>query len=185
MEFDFDLVNLEAQEAMENSVKKYRISISKISAGRANPKILDHIKIDYFGVLTPINQLANISVPEARQLLIKPYDMSLNKDIVRVINAAALGSNAIDEGDKTRMTFPEITTERRREITKSLNQYTEQAKISIRSSRQSANKQIKQADNIPEDQEKAMLEEIQKLTDKFIHQVDEITKEKETELMTI
>lgn len=182
---DFELVFLEAEEKMEDVLNQYKVNLSKISTGRANPQILELVKVDYYGTLTPIPQLANISVPEPRQLLIKPYDMSVNKDIVSAINKASLGINAVDEGDKTRIKFPELTTERRRELVKSLSTYTEQARVQIRGVRQDANKDIKAAENLPEDDEKRFLEDIQKLTDKFNAQIEEATEVKQRELMTI
>lgn len=184
-DFDFDFLMMEVEEQMQEALGQYEVNISKISAGRANPKILDHVKVDYYGTLTPVNQMANISVPESRQLLITPFDRSVNKDIVGAINSASLGVNAVDEGDKARITFPELTTERRRDLVKSLGQYTEQARVRIRSARQDANKQIKGVDNLPEDDVKFMQEKIQNMTDKFVAKVDEITKGKESELMTI
>lgn len=178
------MIQLVAEEQMQEAIKNYQMNISKISAGRANPNILDHIKVDYFDTLTPLNQIAQISVPEPRQLLIKPYDMTLTKSIVGVINSSSIGVNANDEGDKARITFPELTNERRRELVKSLGQYTEQARVKVRNARQEANKQLK-ALGLPEDQDKRELETIQKLTDKYIQNIDNETKKKESDLMTI
>lgn len=185
MDFDFEFLLMETEEKMETALTQYEANISKISVGRANPKILDHVKVDYYGTMTPVNQMANISVPEPRQLLIKPYDMTTTKLIVAAINIASLGVNAVDEGDKARISFPELTTERRREMVKSLGQYTEQARVKVRNARQDANKAIKGEDSIPEDDSKAMQDDVQKLTDKFISKIDEATKGKESELMTI
>lgn len=182
---ELELYKMEAQEKMDHAIDSYKGNISKISTGRANPAILSSIKVVYYETPTLINEVASISVPEPRQLLIKPFDMSINADIASVINKTDIGIQAVDEGDKVRMTFPELTTERRKELVKSLSKYTEQAKISIRSARQDANKSIKADDELTEDDERRYLEEIQKQTDKSILLVDELTKEKEKDLMTI
>ena len=185
MDFDFDFLIMETEEKMELALDQYDENLAKISVGRANPKILDRVKVDYYGTLTQVNQIASISVPEPRQLLIKPYDMTTTKHIVGAINSASLGVNAVDEGDKARITFPELTTDRRRDLVKSLGQYTEQARVKVRNARQDANKAIKAEDSLPEDDSKAMQEDVQKLTDKFIAKIDARTKDKESELMTI
>ena len=184
---DWDLIQLEAEDKMQNAIESYKNNISKISTGRANPNILSSVRVNYYETLTPLNELASISVPEPRQLLIKPFD-KISSNIASAINKASLGVNAIDEGDKVRINFPELTTERRKELVKSLTQYTEQARVLVRSSRQDANKMIKNAKNeneISEDDEKSFLDEIQKLTDKYTKKIEEITKEKEKDLMSM
>ena len=183
-EFDFDFALMEAEETMSSVIDAYKMNMAKISTGRANPQILDTVKVDYYGTLTPIAQMANVSVPEPRQLLITPYDRSVNKDIVSAINNASLGINAVDEGDKARISFPELTTERRRELVKSLGKYTEQAKVGVRKVRQDINKAIKGAE-MPEDVERSMNDDVQKLTDRFVAVVDAETKAKEEDLMRI
>ena len=182
---EYELYELEAQDKMEQAIESYRSNLSKISAGRANPQLLSSIKVIYYETLTPLVEIAAISVPEPRQLLIKPFDRSVNKDIVSAINKASLGVNAVDEGDKARITIPEVTTQRRKELVKSLAKFTEQGKIQVRNARQEANKAIKADDELSEDVEKSYLEEIQKLTNKFTTKVDEMTKAKEKDLMTI
>ncbi len=182
---EFELYEMEAKDLMKKSIEQYRSNLTKISVGRANPVILESVVVDYFDTPTPLVQIASISVPDPKQLLIKPFDMSINKDIVTAINKASLGITAVDEGDKTRITMPDITTERRKDLVKSLSKYTEQAKILIRSARQDANKNIKSDDELSEDDEKTYLNEIQNLTNKFTSEVDSLTKEKEAALMTI
>lgn len=182
---ELELYKMDAEDKMDHAVSSYQSNISKISTGRANPAILNSVKVMYYETLTPINELASISVPEPRQLLIKPFDMSINKDISSAINNSNLGVQAVDEGEKTRMSFPELTTERRRELVKSLSKYTEQAKISIRAARADANKSIKADDELSEDSEREYLESIQQLTNTYIAKIDELTKEKEKDLMTI
>ncbi len=182
---ELDLYLMEAEEGMKIAVENYEVNISRISAGRANPMILNSVKMDYYGVSTPINQLASISVPEPRQLLIKPFEVNITKDIVAVINSASLGLNAVDEGHQARITFPELTTERRKQLVKNLSEFTEQSKIGVRAARQEANKLIKKDEELSEDDERNYLDEIQKLTNSFISKIDELTKTKTSELMTI
>ena len=182
---ELELYKLDAEENMQKALSSYKNNLTKISAGRANPAILESVQVNYYEVMTPINQIASISVPEAKQLLIKPFDISTTKEIVNAINKASLGVNAIDEGDKARINFPEITTERRKDLVKSLSNYTEQAKIQVRSARQNANKQIKLDKELSEDDQRFYQDEIQKLTDKYIVSIDKVTKNKESDLMTI
>lgn len=182
---ELELYKLEAEEQMEKALVSYKSNLTKISAGRANPALLETVRVNYFETPTPINQIASISVPEPRQLLIKPFDMSITKDVVAAINKASLGVQAVDEGDKARITLPEVTTQRRKELVKSLSSYTEQAKIQIRSARQNANKGIKSDEELSEDEQRNFQDEIQKLTDRYTGLIDETTKEKEKDLMTI
>ena len=180
-----ELLQLEFEEKAEKAMETYKSNLSKIQVGRANPQILSSIKIDYYDVPTPISQVATISVPEPRQLLIKPFDLSLTKLIVGSINSSQLGVLAVDEGDKARMTFPMLTTDRRRELVKSLAKYTEQARVAIRQARQEANKDVKASEELSEDDVKHFEGEVQKWTDKNIKKIEETTKIKENDLMTI
>jgi ribosome recycling factor len=179
---EFELIKLETNEKMENYINQYKINISKISIGRANPEILSSIKVIYYENLTPLNEIASISIPEPTQLLIKPFDISINKDIANVINNSNISIQAVEEGNKVRMTFPPLTTETRKELVKSLSNYTEQSKVQIRLVRQDINKKIKNA-NLSEDLERDYLNEIQEITNKYILKIDELTKLKD--LMTI
>jgi len=182
---EWELLELETEDAMQTSLESYKANIAKVQAGRANPIILNSVKMDYYGAPTPINQVAAISVPEPRQLLVKPFDRSVNKDLTAAINAAQLGLQVSDEGDKVRITFPELTTERRKDLVKQFSKYTEQSKVQIRQVRQHANKTIKGDKDISDDQKDIYHDEIQKLTDKYISQIDELSKEKEKDLMTL
>lgn len=182
---ELELYKMEAKDEMKNAIESYQLNLNKISTGRANPQVLNGIKVSYYETPTPLNEIASISVPEPRQLLIKPFDQSVNRDIVSAINQASLGLNAVDEGHQARITIPDLTQERRRDLVKSLAQYTEQAKVKVRQARQEANKMIKADDELSEDDERYYLEEIQKLTDEFINNVNEITKNKEKELMAM
>ena len=182
---EFELYELEATEQMQKSLDKLDVNLSRIIIGRANPQILDAIKIDYFGSLTPINQVSSISVPEPSQLLIKPFDRSLTKEIIKAINFSSLGITATDEGDRTRITFPQPTTEKRRELVKSLSKYAEEARIMIRGVRKKVNKQIKIDQELTEDQIHDYLEAIQKTTNNYILQVENKIILKEKSLMKI
>lgn len=179
-----ELELIELEEKMQDYVNKYISNISKISTGRANPEILSSIKIMYYDSPISIHEIASITIPEPRQLLIKPYDLKINKEIVGAINNSNISIPAVNEGDRVRMTFPILTEERRKELVKSLSTFTEQAKVGIRLVRQEANKIIKNND-ISEDQEREEFKNIQVITDKYISKVDEVTKKKTEDLMTI
>ena len=182
---ELELYKMEAKDGMQEAISSYQVNLNKISAGRANPQLLNSVKVDYYETLTPLNELASISVPEPRQLLVKPFDMNINKDIVSAINSASLGVQAVNEGHQARITIPDLTQERRRELVKSLTQYTEQARVKVRQARQDANKMIKADEELTEDDERIYLDAIQKLTDEHINIINEMTKEKEKDLMTI
>ncbi len=182
---ELELYKMEAKDEMDKAIESYAKNLHKVSTGRANPNVLEPIKVDYFDTLTPINQLAAISVPEYNQLLIKPFDPQTVKEIVGAINSASLGFSGVNEGHQIRITFPELTTERRREMVKSLSGYTEQSKIKVRHARQEANKLIKKDEELSEDDERYYLDEIQKITDKFIRKIDDMTKDKEKDLMSL
>lgn len=177
----YDDAELEMIEAVSN----YKNNLSKISVGRANPKILDNIKVLYYGELMPINQVCAISIPESRQLLIKPYDASIMKEIVGSINGAHIGVIAVNEGDKARITIPELTTDRRKELVKQMAKYTEEARVAIRLIRQKVNKNIKVDEELPEDDLHAYLDQIQELTDKYNDKIESIAELKSKELLAI
>lgn len=179
------MYELEALDGFEKAIESYRHNLNKISTGRANPALLNGVKVMYYDVLTPLVEIASVTVPEARQLLIKPFDISSTKEIAAAINSASLGLNAVNEGVQLRITLPDLTTERRREMVKSLSNYTEQARIQVRSVRQDINKMIKADEELTEDEEKNFLDNIQKQVDKYNDLIEEITKEKETDLMKI
>ncbi|KKB26676.1 Ribosome recycling factor [Mycoplasmopsis meleagridis] len=181
MELEFYL--LEFEEECEKALDHYVFELSKISTGRANPQIIKGIKINYYETLTPLEELSNISVPEPQQLLIKPYDSSITKEIVKAILLENFNLAVADEGNQIRLTFPALTTDKRKEMVKHLSKYTENAKIGIRNARHNVNKRIKADEQLSEDLEKRYLDEIQKVTDNKILHIEKITKEKENELM--
>ena len=158
--------------------------LTNIRAGRANPSMLNGINANYYGTPTPIQSLANITVPEARSLMIKPFDKSALKEIERAINEANLGITPINNGEVVILTVPELTEEKRREYVKLAKNTCEDAKVALRNIRQEANEEVKKME-LPEDEEKGKLKEIQDLINEYNKKVDEIFKEKEAELMRV
>ena len=177
---DINEVEFEMEAALENLDKRFL----NIRAGRANPSMVSGIMVDYFGVPTPIQSLANITVPEAKQLFIKPYDRTAIKEIERAINEANIGIAPTNNGEMVILTVPNLTEETRRDYVKQSRQYAEDAKVALRNIRQDANNEIKKAE-LPEDEEKGMLEDVQELINKYNKLVDEKQKQKEAELMEI
>ena len=175
-------------EKMNKSVAVYRKELASMRAGRANPQLLDRILVDYYGSPTPINQVANISIPEPRIIQIAPWEQSMLKVIEKEIQKSDLGINPTNDGKIIRLLLPELTEERRKELTKVARKSAEEAKVAVRAIRRDANEQIKKMkkDNtITEDDQKAAEDKIQKATDKIIKEVDAITAEKEKELMGV
>lgn len=179
-----DEILLEAEEKMEKALESLNNRLKNIRAGRANPAILDNVKVSYYGALTPLNQLATISVPEARKLQIKAFDKTCLSDIEKAIYEADLGLTPNNTGELIFISIPELTEERRREFVKQAKTMAEEAKIALRNIRQDANNQLKKLE-INEDEEKACMNEVQELINDYNKKVDERLKEKEDELMTI
>lgn len=181
---DLEMTLLEAEERMDNSIASYERELSTVRTGRASANLLDTISIDYYGVPTPIKQVSSISIPEANQLYIKPYDKSSLKLIETAILASPLGVTPQSDGNGIRLVLPKMTEERRRELVKVVGKMEEQAKVHIRNVRRDLNDEIKKLE-LPEDDEKGALEDAQKLTDNKIAKVESITKKKNEDLMTI
>ncbi len=179
-----DEILLEAEEKMGKAVENLQNRFTKVNTGRANPSMLDGIKVNYYGADTPLNQLATISVPEARKLQIKPFDKSSVQDIVKAIYEADLGLTPNDTGDVIFIAIPELTEERRKELVKQIKKMSEEAKIALRNIRQDANSKVK-ALELNEDEEKALEKEVQDLINEYNKNVDEKTSQKEKDLMTI
>ena len=173
-----------AKEKMSKCVSSIETEYASIRAGRANPAMLNGIMVDYYGTPTAINSIANITVPEARQLFIKPFDRSTLKNIERAINEANLGIAPTNNGEMIILTIPELTEDRRKEYVKQAKNIGEEAKVALRNIRQDANNEIKK-EEYPEDEEKMYLEEIQELITKYNKLIDEEIKEKEQELMQV
>ncbi|MBO5095852.1 MAG: ribosome recycling factor [Bacilli bacterium] len=169
---------------MKKTIESMELKLLNIRAGRANPAMLTGINAVYYGTPTPIQSLANITVPEARQLMIKPFDRGALKEIEKAINEANLGIAPVNNGELIILTIPELTEERRRDYVKQAKALAEETKVALRNVRQDANNAIKR-EEYPEDEEKLYLEEIQELINKYNKIVDEKLKEKEQELMSI
>ena len=178
----------ELEERMNKTLSVLEENFSEIRAGRANPAVLNKITVDYYGVSTPINQVAGISVPEARLIVIQPWDASVLKEIEKAILASDIGLNPNNDGKVIRLAFPELTEERRKDLVKDIKKIAEDSKVSIRSIRRDGIDEAKamQKDSlITEDELKKAEEQIQKLTDKKIAEIDEILSKKEQEIMSI
>lgn len=176
------------EEKMEKTINVLEENFAEIRAGRANPAILNKVKVDYYGVPTPINQVAGISVPEARMIVIQPWDISILKEIEKAILVADIGINPNNDGKIIRLTFPELTEERRKEIVKDIKKLSEEAKIAVRAIRRDAMdlaKKEQKEGNMTEDEEKQAEDKIQKLTDKKVAFIDEISSKKEKEIMSV
>lgn len=177
-----------AEEKMNKTINSLKNEFASIRAGRANPSVLDKVLVNYYGTPTPINQMAAVSVSEARVLVIQPWDKSLIKDIEKAIQASDIGINPANDGNVIRLTFPQLTEDRRKEIVKDLKKYGEEAKVAIRSARRDANeklKAMKKNSELTEDDLKNGEDKTQKLTDKFTKNIDEIVSEKEKEVLSI
>jgi len=177
VDLNTEIKMLSTMEALDNKLVSIR-------AGRANPAMLNGIMVDYYGSPTPLNSIANITVPEARQLFIKPFDRSALKNIEKAINESNIGIAPSNNGEMVILTVPELTEERRREYVKMAKSLGEEAKVALRNIRQEDNDKIKKAE-LPEDEEKLYLEDVQELINKYNKIVDEKIKEKEAELMKI
>ena len=176
---------LEAQEKMGKSIESYRGTLATLRTGRASPSMLNGIEVDYYGTMTPINQMSSVSVPEPRQLLIKPYDKNDAKAIIAAINKSDLGINPINEGTQIRLLIPALTEERRREIVKQAKKYGEDIKVAIRNIRRDYVELAKDDEAYTEDYQKKMLEDLEKVTADAIKMVDQVVAEKEKELMSL
>ncbi len=176
------------EEKMEKTISVLEENFAEIRAGRANPAILNKVKVDYYGVPTPINQVAGISVPEARMIVIQPWDTNILKEIEKAILVADIGINPNNDGKLIRLNFPELTEERRKEIVKDIKKLSEEAKIAVRAIRRDAMdlaKKEQKDGNLTEDEEKQAEDKIQKLTDKKVEAIDEMSAKKEKEIMSV
>lgn len=173
---------------MDKTISVFEENLSEVRAGRANPAILNKITVSYYGVPTPINQVAGISVPEARMILIQPWDTSLLKEIEKEILKSDIGINPNNDGKVIRLNFPELNEERRKELVKDIRKLAEEAKVAIRSIRRDAMdeaKEMQKKSEITEDDLKNEENEIQKLTDKKVEEIDNMLANKEKEIMSI
>lgn len=176
------------ESRMSKTIDSLTESLQSIRAGRANTSLLDRIYVDYYGQQSPLNQVASLSAPEARLLAIQPWDATLIPEIEKAIQKSDLGITPSNDGKIIRLVIPQLTEERRKDLTKLVGKYAEEAKVSIRNIRRDAMEDIKKAEKakeISEDDRKTYEEDIQKLTDKYIKDVDGVTADKEKELMEI
>ena len=176
------------EEKMDKCVDYLLTEFAAIRAGRANPNVLNKIRVDYYGTPTPIQQVANVSVPEPRMIQIAPWDRSLIKAIEKAIMTSELGINPSNDGIVIRLIFPEVTEERRKQLAKDVKKKGEEQKVAVRNVRRDANDAIKKAakaNEISEDEQKQIEDEIQKVTDKFVAEIDKCTDAKTTEIMTV
>ena len=176
------------EERMGKAIDSLNHDYAAIRAGRANPGVLDKVEIDYYGVPTPINQVAAVSISEARVLVIQPWDKNMIQPIEKAIQASDIGINPMNDGNVIRLTFPALTEDRRREIAKEISKRSEEAKVAIRNIRRDgmdAIKKLKKDNEITEDDQKNGEEKLQKITDKKIKEIEEIAVAKENEVMSV
>ncbi|MEE1350661.1 MAG: ribosome recycling factor [Clostridia bacterium] len=178
----------EIEEKMEKRINGLISEFKTIRAGRANASVLDKIAIDYYGTMTPVQQVGSISSPEPRMLVIQPWDATILKDIEKAINKSELGISPQNDGKVIRLTFPPLTEERRQELVKTVKKYAEEAKVQIRNARRDgieAYKKQKKDGEITEDDLKTIEKDIQAMTDKYIKEIDTVTADKEKEITEI
>ena len=176
------------EDKMEKTLSNLQEEYVSIRAGRANPHILDKLAVDYYGAPTPLQQVANITVPEARMIQIQPWEASLIKDIEKAILASDIGLTPANDGKVIRLVFPELTEDRRKELVKDVKKKGENAKVAVRNVRRDANDTIKKenkANEISEDEQKQLEDKIQKLTDKFVAKIDDAVEAKSAEVKPI
>lgn len=176
------------EEKMEKTIAHMQEDFMQIRAGRANPHVLDKLRVDYYGTPTPIQQVGNISVPEARMILIQPWEKSLLKEIEKAINMSDIGINPTNDGTCIRLVFPELTQDRRKELAKDIKKKGENAKVAIRNIRRDAIdgiKKLEKSGEITEDDVKTGDNKIQKITDKAIEKIEQAVENKTKEVMTV
>lgn len=177
-----------AEEKMEKAVQALTRELATVRAGRANPSLLDRVTVDYYGVQTPLNQLASITVPEARQLVVQPFDKSVIGDIEKAIQKADLGLSPANDGNIIRLNLPQLTEERRKDLVKIVKKFAEEGKVAVRNIRRDANDDLKKEEKegiITEDELRRNTDEIQKITDKYIAKIDEVANNKEKDIMEV
>ncbi|AIY11153.1 ribosome recycling factor [Paenibacillus polymyxa] len=180
-------VKKSAEERMQKAIQALQRDLASLRAGRATPALLDRVQVEYYGAMTPVNQLANINTPDSRTLMIQPWDKSSLADIERAIQKSDLGLTPSNDGNTIRLSIPALTEERRTDLVKLTKKSGEEAKIAIRNIRRDANDDIKKMEksDISEDESRKHQEDIQKTTDKFIAEVDKVLAAKEKEIMEV
>ncbi|WP_040957086.1 ribosome recycling factor [Virgibacillus sp. SK37] len=175
----------QTKDKMKQAVQAFSKNLATVRAGRANPSLLDSVYVDYYGASTPLNQLASVSAPEARLLVITPYDKSAISEVEKAIQKADLGLSPSSDGNVIRINIPALTEERRRDLVKVVGKFAEESRVQIRNVRRDANDQLKKESDLPEDDLRNAQDDVQKLTDKFIAEVDQLAKEKEKEILEV
>ena len=176
------------EEKMKKTISVYEEDLAGIRVGRASAKVLDKVMVPYYGVPTPVNQVADIKTPDAKTLLITPWDPSVLKALEKAIQASDVGITPQSDGKAVRLVFPALTEDRRKELTKQVKDMGEDSKVALRNIRRDANdkcKEMKKASEMTEDEQKASEKDVQDLTDKYIKEVDKVTEKKKTEIMEI
>lgn len=177
-----------AEDRMRGAIEAAKREFMAVRTGRANPAILDRVTVDYYGVPTPLNQVGNIMAPEARMLVIQPWERNMLGPVEKAIQKADLGLNPTNDGHSIRIVFPPLNEERRRELVKVVRKEAEEQRVAVRNIRRETNERIKamqKAGEITEDQEKKALEDVQKLTDRYISEIDKLLQAKEEEIMEV
>ena len=180
-----DELVLDMQDKMNKSIESLKQQLTSLRTGKASPSMLNGIEVDYYGSMTPINQMSSVSVPEPRQLIIKPYDKNDIKNILAAINKSDLGINPINEGTQIRLLIPALTEDRRREVVKQAKKYGEDIKIAIRNVRRDYIELAKDDEAYTEDYQKKLLEDLERVVSDSIKAVDVIVADKEKELMSL
>ena len=185
---EFQTLKKDTENRMSKTIESLKSDLKKVRTGRAQVSMLDPVKVEYYGSLTPLNQVASISCPDAKSFLITPWETNVLKDIEAAIVKSDIGMTPMNDGKAIRLKLPDLTEERRKELAKTIKKILEEARVAIRNTRRDCNETIKKAQKdkaISEDDEKRFLEEIQKVTDKFIAEVDKIGEEKEKDILTV
>lgn len=187
MNEEIEIIMEETTERMEGTINHLEAELSKLRAGKATPTLLDGITVDYYGVNTPLNQVSNINTPDAKSVIVQPWEKTMLGPIEKAILAANIGLTPINNGEIIRINVPPLTEERRTQLVKMVKNEGESAKISIRNSRKWANDELKKLlkEGLPEDDEKTAEDNVQELTNKYIEKVDEVVEAKETDIMTV
>jgi ribosome recycling factor len=181
-------VHDEMEQRMKKTIDVLKSELASVRTGKANPKVLESIYVDYYGTQTPINQLASISAPEARTLIVKPYDASAMENVEKAILKSDLGINPNNDGEKIILNFPMLTEERRKEFSKTVKEYAEEARVALRNERRDANQELEQMEDkseITEDDLRRGKDTVQELTDKYNEKIDQMLEKKINEIMAI
>ena len=177
-----------AEQKMQKTIEAFKADLAKIRTGRAHTGLLDHVQVEYYGSLVPINQVANVGLADARTISVQPYEKKMVGAVEKAIRDSDLGLNPSAMGETIRVPMPPLTEERRRELTKVVKKEGEEAKVAVRNLRRDANEQFKKLvkdKSISEDEERRGQDEVQKLTDKFVAEIDKLVAEKDKEIMTV